>query len=173
MTVWRKQADGRWRFALDLGISNPEPKSQLAMLFSGPAGTSFRRIKTEAARAALLQVERAFSAASAKRGAVEAFLAYAASDVRLFRNDKYPFVGRKSAVMGLTPLSTESTWIPEFTDVSASGDLGYSYGTYELRDKTSRTISETGNFAHVWKKVGRVWKLVIDVADPVPPEKKN
>ena len=27
MTVWKKQADNSWKFALDLGISNPEPKA--------------------------------------------------------------------------------------------------------------------------------------------------
>src|SRR5882672_7745432 len=31
MTVWKKQADGLWKFALDLGISNPEPKAPAAM----------------------------------------------------------------------------------------------------------------------------------------------
>ena len=28
MTVWKKQADGSWKFVLDLGISNPEPKAR-------------------------------------------------------------------------------------------------------------------------------------------------
>ena len=27
MTVWQKQPDGRWRFAIDLGVSHPEPKT--------------------------------------------------------------------------------------------------------------------------------------------------
>ena len=31
MTVWKKQTDGSWKFALDLGISNPEPKASAMM----------------------------------------------------------------------------------------------------------------------------------------------
>src|ERR1700704_2468058 len=31
MTVWKKQADGSWKFALDLGIRNPQPKDPAAM----------------------------------------------------------------------------------------------------------------------------------------------
>jgi ketosteroid isomerase-like protein len=97
---------------------------------------------------------------------------FAASDVRLFRNDKFPFVGRMAAADALVTLTSEWTWKPSFADVSASGDLGYSYGIYELREKTG-TISEKGNYARVWKKVGDAWKLVIDVADPLPPETKK
>ena len=32
---------------------------------------------------------------------------------------------------------------------------------------------DEGNYARVWKKVGRVWKVVIDVANPLPPETKS
>jgi ketosteroid isomerase-like protein len=65
------------------------------------------------------------------------------------------------------PSSTVWTWTPGFADVSQAGDLGYSYGAYELRDKKSRAITESGNYARVWKKVGGRWRVVIDVANPV------
>ena len=69
----------------------------------------------------------------------------------------------------MAPLTGEWTWTPSFAGVSASGDLGYSYGVYELREKSgTRTVSERGNYARVWKKVNDEWKLVVDVADPLP-----
>ena len=52
------------------------------------------------------------------------------------------------------------------TDVSASGDLGYTYGLYELR-KGDVTV-EHGSYVRVWKKDGSVWRLVIDVMSPDP-----
>jgi ketosteroid isomerase-like protein len=175
MTVWKKQADGSWKFALDLGISNPEPKGP-ATVWQAPDNSQssehFKRANREAERAALLGADREFSQASAEQGARPAFLSFAASDVRLFRNDKFPFVGRMAAADALVPLTSEWTWKPSFADVSVSGDLGYTYGLYELRDKTG-TVSEKGNYARVWKKVGDAWKLVIDVADPLPPETKK
>jgi ketosteroid isomerase-like protein len=176
MTVWRKQADGSWKFALDLGISNPEPKTPATMLQpeSNPtAGGSFKRVDSEAARSELLKVDREFARTSADQGAREAFLLFAAKDVRLFRNNHFPFVGRAGAADALAPITAEWTWTPAFAGVSISGDLGYSYGTYELREKNpARTVSEKGNYARVWKKVNEEWKLVIDVADPLPLEKK-
>ena len=178
MTVWRKQPDGSWKFALDLGISNPEPKVpvttwQVADVSPKGAGT-FKGVNQESERAALLMVEREFSNASGFSGAVEAFRSYAATDVRLFRNGRLPFVGKLAATDALVPVTTEWTWTPLFAEVSLSGDLGYSYGTYELREKTgARALSEKGNYARVWKKVNGYWKLVVDVADPLAPEAKK
>ncbi len=171
MTVWKKQADGSWKFALDLGISNPEPKA-LSKMWQVPAGSEtssggFKRVNQQTERAALLSVDREFSKVSADQGARPAFLLYAASDVRLLRNGKFPFVGRMAAADALSPLASEWTWTPTFADVSMSGDLGYSYGIYELREKTG-AVSEKGNYARVWKKVSGAWKLVVDVADPLP-----
>ena len=190
MTVWKKQADSSWKFALDLGISNPEPKApatitsarstsetMLYEVWEVPAGSQrstgrFKQVNQESERAALLNIDRKFSKASAAQGARPAFLFYAAGEVRLFRNDKFPFVGRMAAAHALVPLTAEWTWVPSFADVSISGDLGYSYGTYELREQTG-TVSEKGNYARVWKKVKGAWKLVVDVANPLPPEAKK
>lgn len=171
MTVWKKQSDGKWKFVVDLGVSNPDPKVQSRLTTVRPTTSRFRRVDGEKGRAELQNTEREFSKTSAERGAVEAFLAYAARDVRVFRNNKQPFIGRKSAVTAMTPLSIEWTWTPAFTGVSKSGDLGYSYGIYELRNKDSRSLTEIGNFMRVWKKSNGVWQLIMDLTDPLPLEK--
>jgi ketosteroid isomerase-like protein len=170
MTVWKKQTDGSWKFALDLGVGNPEPKSPVPMWQpdKGQVGAEIStKVDKELARSGLLDAERKFSKVSAELGARESFLLYAAKDVRLFRNDHFPFVGKMAAADALTPLTAEWTWTPSFAGVSISGDLGYTYGAYELVEKAG-AISERGNYARVWKKVLGDWKLVIDVADPLP-----
>ncbi len=171
MTVWRKQSQGPWRFVLDLGISNPQPKSTAPTIELGSLQTGkgkIEKVDHDAARSALLNFDREFSKASADQGAREAFLSYAAKDVRLFRNDHSPFVGKMAAADALALVTGEWTWKPSFADVSISGDLGYSCGIYELRDKNG-AVSERGNYARVWKKVNGTWRLVVDVADPLPP----
>jgi ketosteroid isomerase-like protein len=175
MTVWKKQADGRWKFAIDLGVSHPEPKTAMAAWRppSMPKAARFRRVDVAATRESLVRTEREFSKASSEQGAVGAFLLYAASDVRVFRNGKMPFVGRKAAVTAMAPLAREWTWTPTFADVSLSGDLGYSYGTYEVHEKTGNGLLENGNYLRVWKKINGTWAMMIDVADPLPLEKKN
>ena len=170
MTVWKKQADGSWRFALDLGVGNPEPKGPMPMWQPGQGQMDQEisaKVDQQLARSGLLDAERKFSKVSAELGARESFLLYAAKDVRLFRNDHFPFVGKMAAADALAPVTAEWTWTSLFAGVSISGDLGYTYGTYELREKAG-SVSERGNYARVWKKVLGDWKLVIDVADPLP-----
>ena len=175
MTIWKKQPDDSWKFVLDLGVSHPSPKTTVSLWQppTSPRPLALRRTDIRTARARLRKLDEEFSNTSTLRGSVEAFLAYAATDVRLFRENREPFVGKKSAATALMPLSVQWSWNPAFTDVSASGDLGYSYGTYQLRDRSSAKVVEEGNYARVWKKVGRVWKVVIDVANPLPPETKS
>lgn len=172
MTVWKKQRDGKWKFVVDLGISNPEPKKPALLTYGEPASGRFAGDAAKG-RSTLQDTERDFSKASVKRGAVEAFLAYASSDVRVLRNQKQPFIGRKAAVAAWTPLSIEWTWTTQFADVSKSGDLGYSYGLYEMRDTVANSITETGNYLRVWKRVKGAWRLILDLTDPHAPEKKS
>ena len=124
--------------------------------------------------AALVAREREFSSASASRGAQKAFESYASDEVRVFRGDKFPFVGKTMAVAALPAGSTVWTWEPAFGDASQAGDLGYSYGTYWLRtnDPTPKTL-ETGNYYRIWKKQSETWKVVADLIDPVAEPKKN
>lgn len=173
MTVWKKQPDGKWRFVVDLGISNPDPKSQPELLSVRPSSGHFNRTDAIAGREDLLNTERSFSQVSLDRGAVEAFLRYAAVDVRVLRNQHQPFIGRRSALKAMPALATEFRWTPQAGDVSTSGDLGYTYGLYYLRDKATNTLKETGNYMRVWRKINGAWKLILEVTDPHPPEKTS
>jgi len=167
MTIWKRQSDGSWRFVLDLGISNPEPKVQVRPSFPRYAPGRVTSNDVDATRAAVMNEEREFSKASADLGAAETFLLKADVGVRVYREDRMPFVGRAAAAKAMYPPSTVWSWTPAFADVSRAGDLAYSYGTYELRDKKTSATTETGNYARVWKKVADRWRVVIDVANPV------
>jgi ketosteroid isomerase-like protein len=167
MTIWKKQAGGNWRFALDLGISHPEPNTPVKPAFPRAATGRFATVDVDVLRNDLLSEEREFSKASADLGAAEAFLLKADVGVRVYRENQMPFVGRAAAAKDMYPASITWTWEPAFADVSRAGDLAYSYGTYELRDKSSGAITESGNYARVWKKVAGMWRVVIDVANPV------
>ncbi|HEY2974516.1 MAG TPA: nuclear transport factor 2 family protein [Pyrinomonadaceae bacterium] len=179
LTVWKKQLDGSWKFAIDLGISNPQP-NQVATPWQLPG--NYRQAKAgpqidvKAETNQLLVREREFSNASANRGAQKAFDDYAADDVRLFRNDKQPLLGKALADAALPASTVVWTWEPAFADVSQSGDLGYTYGTYQLKKKDAALKtekSETGNYYRIWKKQRNTWRVVADLLDPLPEPWKN
>jgi ketosteroid isomerase-like protein len=173
-TVWKKQADGSWKFAIDLGISHPEPTAaeslwQLPKNYKQPA--SGKRVNVESETAALLKLENELSSDSASRGAQAAFLSRASDEVRVYREGRLPFVGKAAATKTLSTAANVWTWQPAFADVSSSGDVGYSYGAYQL--KTADGKSESGNYMRVWKKQAGAWKIVMDVANPIPEPQSN
>ena len=173
-TVWRKQEDGSWKFVLDLGIRHPAPAAAETVL-TYPA--SLRKNvspakpwpgNVEAARQSLLAAERTLSDASASEGFRTALLARADDSLRLYRQGTFPLVGRESVARAVKVLSEFITWKPLKADVAASGDLGYAYGTYELRAKpTDEKPAELGHWARVWKRErGGAWRVVFNVANP-------
>jgi ketosteroid isomerase-like protein len=171
VTIWKKQADGSWKFRVDLGISHPEPAQSDFSLEQPKNETSPSNlgVVSDVARAALLAADRQFSEDSAAQGAQKAFLSYASPDVRVFREGKLPFKGKVASAEAVPTGSGLWTWQPEAWDVSRSGDLGYSYGTYWLKSNDANAKPETGNYFRIWKKQpGNVWKVVVDLANPVP-----
>jgi ketosteroid isomerase-like protein len=170
-TVWKKQADGNWKFVIDLGISHPQsaiPATPWVPAEIVKGRTKVEDVPVSVSREALLNRDRQFSEESAKHGAVPAFTKFAGEGVRLFRNDHLPFVGKEAIAEALQGSTGVLTWQAAFADASRSGDLGYTYGTYEV--KTDGVLSAKGNYMRFWKKQGGEWRVVLDVADPQPLE---
>ncbi len=54
------------------------------------------------------------------------------------------------------------TWKPKGANVAASGDLGYTYGVYEIHTSAQDTVLY-GTYVSIWKKQQNgKWKFVLD-----------
>ena len=174
-TVWRRQPDGSFKFVLDLGAPHPAPDAtETALQYpaslkkSAPTASEFP--DTPSARKSLLEAERALSSDSSAKGARAALLARADESLRMYRQGAFPVVGRQAVERALKVQTEFIKWNALKGDVAASGDLGYAYGTYEVRANASDAQpAERGNYARVWKRVGGQWRVVFQVANPVPP----
>jgi ketosteroid isomerase-like protein len=174
LTVWKKQADGEWKFAIDLGISHPQPDQAEAPWQLPPAYQTPQPLRGRFwdNAAALLARDREFSQASLKHGARAAFAAYALPEVRLYREGKFPLRGTDLAPAVLPDGSGVWTWEPAAGDASNSDDLGYTYGSYKISNGgPSPAISESGNYFRIWRKDGSTWKVLFDLTNPIPPTK--
>ena len=113
----------------------------------------------------IVDTEKAF-AAWRKEGIPEAFLAFAAEDAVLMRNNTL-VIGKealKKSYLG-SPENVSLSWKPDFVDVGASGDLGYTYGKfiYTLTDSLGKDNVMEGVFHTVWKRqADGSWKFVWD-----------
>ena len=65
-------------------------------------------------------------------------------------------------------------WTPVGADISASGDLGYTYGNYEFhaKDKDGKPVVQYGKYTSIWKlQKDGTWKVVLDMGNASPEPK--
>lgn len=115
----------------------------------------------------IAETEKAFTLMAQSDGITEAFLSFAAEDAVLMRNNTL-IKGKEEIKALLQSEESENVslvWEPDFVDVSASGDLGYTYGkfTYTLTDSLGNENVMEGVFHTVWKRqADGTWKFVWD-----------
>jgi ketosteroid isomerase-like protein len=113
----------------------------------------------------IVDAEASFAEMAGKEGIHKAFVAFAADDAVLQRNNNVVigkdsidrFYGGNNA--------TGLNWKPDFVEVSKSGDLGYTYGKYSFTsiDTTGQEKVSTGIFHTVWKRQSNgSWRFVWD-----------
>ena len=117
----------------------------------------------------IIDTEKAFADMAQKEGIAKAFVAYAAEDAVLLRNNSL-IIGIDSLRENFNrqksqPGKVSLTWKPDFVDVASSGDLGYTYGkyVYTTTDSTGTKNAVEGVFHTVWKRqTDGKWKYVWD-----------
>jgi len=121
----------------------------------------------------LIQLEANFAADVAKHGH-DAFLAYFAEDgVEVVDGGGFD---TKDAMRKQPPWpeGTTLTWTPAHAEMSASGDLGYTYGNYVFtsKNKEGKFAANYGKYTSIWRrqKDGQ-WKVVVDMGNSSPDPK--
>ena len=124
----------------------------------------------------LRQLEADFMKAAADRGS-QGYMSYYADDAAELPNGANIFQGKENIAktMGfLDDKHNSLTWTPVYADMAASGDLGYTYGTYEFRSKDNdgKPAVSFGKYASIWKKQkDGSWKVVMDMGNSSPSPK--
>jgi len=121
-------------------------------------------------------LEAAMMAAAAEKGAA-GYMSFYAEDAVELPNGAQMLLGKDSigkTMIFLDDKNNRLTWSPVHVDVSASGDLAYSFGNYEFRSigKDGKPSVEHGKYTTIWKKQrdGK-WKVVLDMGNANPEPK--
>jgi len=118
----------------------------------------------------LMETDMDFSNKSLESGMNEAFLSFIGDDCVLLRPNRNPIIGRSMIEEFFSRPDTSFTlsWEPLYADVSASGDMGYTYGifTANMYSPEGELVIKKGTYANVWKKDkdGR-WKFILDTGN--------
>jgi ketosteroid isomerase-like protein len=119
--------------------------------------------------AALLKIENDFMKAAAEHGS-QGYLSYYADDAVEVPNGAAFLQGKAdiAKTMGfLDSPDNHLTWAPVGAGMATSGDLGYTYGTYEFRskDKDGKPVVSHGKYTTIWKKQKDGWKVALDMGN--------
>jgi ketosteroid isomerase-like protein len=108
-------------------------------------------------------VDSEFSDYSKQYGMRKAFLEYIDDDGVMMKDQSLPIKGARAIdlISSMNDSTVTMTWEPEGGDIAASGELGYTYGIYEMRDRENNV--QRGSYVTIWKKQkdGK-WKFVLD-----------
>jgi len=122
----------------------------------------------EAWKKEILDTEKAFAELAHTDGIQVAFMTFAADEAVLKRNEE--LIKGKLEIEGWfakskADSSVKLSWAPDFVDVSASGDLGYTFGNFKVQstDSLGNVQESHGIFHTVWKRqLDGSWKYVWD-----------
>jgi ketosteroid isomerase-like protein len=138
----------------------------LAAVIAGGCSPS---VNLELERNALLQRDRDW-AQTAKD--VDRFVSFLATDASVYAPGAPVAVGADAVRAMFAQMSAAPgfslTWAPLKAEVAASGDVGYTAGTYTA---SAGGAPEKGKYVTVWKKQGDVWMVSEDIfnADSAGP----
>ncbi|MDQ6860616.1 MAG: nuclear transport factor 2 family protein [Verrucomicrobiota bacterium] len=173
ISIWRKQKDGSWKVAVDVGgeVPGPPKAEETEVEYSlSEAPNSATQPNTTNANRLLRNAEGKF-ANVARTDSTAALLGSASNSVRVQRDGVFPAVGRDAA--GLMLSVTRGTLTHEKLGgaMSEAGDLAYSYGRYA---QTHGERTEHGHYLQIWRlEAGGTFKIALDYQAPLPNEQKH
>jgi ketosteroid isomerase-like protein len=177
VTVWRREADGTWKVAVDGGAGHAAVDLEVEPEI--PPWSSARQRDEERSHGhapiaigstdSLLAADRALAADIEKGGWAAAFARWAADDVRVYRPGALPAVGKQASLAALAERPGQWRCEPAAGGVSR-GDLGYTYGTAVFTPRGAPVDSaEARAYLRVWRMTHAGRRVVIvDGASPMP-----
>ena len=184
-TVWKRQRDGAFKVVMDIGIPTPGPVPYPAGFTRAPHANRFRGDYDE--RTPPLSAADGVLNTALRTSQTRAYRPLLAEGARLLRPNVLPLVGPTRILNWLGSQPAVATSDTRFSEVSQAGDLGYTWGNYQLRrppaqgrtgaaGRTGGTAgrqaappaaSQRGFYMRVWvRERSGQWKIALDVLSP-------
>ena len=159
VSIWRKQPDNSWKVIVDVGIDNPQPTTATPEVQLSPPA-EFVNTDANLRRHTLEKAEKMFANALAV-DAGTAISDSASEEIRVFRDDSFPAMGKEAATIMLNSDHGKMTRKVSGGAMSTSDDLAFRYGSCSSERGKS---TEPGYFLTIWKvDRNRNWKIILDL----------
>jgi ketosteroid isomerase-like protein len=134
-----------------------------AVLVAAPPAYS----KVVDTRDTLWNADEQLSAVTAARG-LDGYLSFLADNAALLTGDRPVLIG-KSAIREYAQTlfagpGGSMVWTPLKAEVASSGDLGYTWGTYQSKGAAGKSGERSGKYSSIWKRqAGGGWLVVTTI----------
>lgn len=151
----------------------PRPMPFLALVSVAAAACAAPEPAPPADPGVIMEADRAFDAAVAEGGA-DAWVSFFAEDGAMVQEGVGEIRGgqlREAAAFLDTP-GVSLRWSPTRADIAASGDLGWTIGTWrsEGPGPDGEVAVRQGIYVSIWRlQPDGTWKVVMDLGNPVTP----
>jgi ketosteroid isomerase-like protein len=161
LTVWRRREGGRWRVVLDhgFGYGEPYPQERLGAI-EALARVEFRPASSVDASVTLLARDSGTLTVTEQS---PEYMVQLDPQARVYRSGRHPVAGQSAIADFLLRQGVNVVRSPLAGEVAASGDVGYTYGTY----RNVEPGTGGGSYVRIWRRGsdGR-WLILIDLATP-------
>jgi ketosteroid isomerase-like protein len=165
-SIWRRQPDGTYKVRLDIGIATARAVAFSEGFMPAPAPAAPDGGAPSQFTPDDLRLIDARFAQAAGRDVGGAYRAHLLPAARLHRNERSPFAGADAAAGFMASTFASVTWTVLHAEVSASGDLGFTAGSYDAAAKASEgrpESSERGFFVRVWHRDSSgAWRIAFE-----------
>jgi ketosteroid isomerase-like protein len=159
-TLWKKQTDGNWKVALDFGINHPEISAVVPSIRESYAVFKPSELKNTSVLAERMVFMNDFFYWKNAKTSLNPFEPHLSQDIKLFRNNVLPIVGREAAKNYLKKIHDKAIVYTGLKAISSqAGDLVCVYGVISGKGKT-------GEYVRMWKQESKdVWKIVVEMVN--------
>jgi ketosteroid isomerase-like protein len=176
VSIWRRDPGGEWHVVVDLGISHDRPANEDTTFtpFKNASGDykPSSPIDVESLRKDLTTQDEELSKVASRDGIGDAVRRFAADGIRMYRERSMPIIGVPAVDSAFTARNGIYRWLPSQAEVSSSADLGYTYGTMEIRlSADDESPGQLSSYLHIWRRGSDGnWRLVLDITNELPDE---
>lgn len=160
VSIWKRQAGGPWRVAVDLGISHEQP-----VFWDQPLVTVAAASPPAAPGDTIEAAERRFADDAKAHGPRAAYVKHGSSSLRLYRGSVAPMVGKEAALAWPGLAGEERVWMVEKSEAARSNDFGYARGSYAA----TAGGRVAGWYLRAWHREAGAWRIAMDVTNDAPP----
>lgn len=159
-TLWKKQTDNTWKVALDFGVNHPEIGAILPSVRESYATFKPYELRNTSVLAERMVFMNDFFYWKNAKKSLNPFEPHLSQDIKLYRNNLLPIVGREAAKNYLKKTYNKAIIYTGLKAIpSQAGDLVCVYGLISGKGKT-------GEYVRIWKQESKDnWKIVVEMVN--------